>query len=155
MPRRSGFTFGRTLNVGAGIFVIVGALVLALWAARRFNLGGLLSTRGPAAGTAPGLVGTSAPIGGGQFGPTSPTAPPPVGPRVSIAPQAIANRAGQAPPPTYVTTSSGFSFSGAGSGQRSGAVSNISATNVLRGYLDALTGKLYANPVPGGVPIYS
>ncbi len=156
MPRRNGLTFGRTLNIGAGIFVIVGAIVLALWAARRFNLGGLLgSTVGASSGTAPGLIGTSAPIGGGQFGPASPSTIAPVGPRIALAPQAVANPIGQAPPPTYVATPAGFSFTGAGSGQMAGVVSTISATNVLKGYVDPRTGTVFANPVPGGIPVFA
>lgn len=72
MAKQGSFGLGRALNVGAGIFVIAGVILLALYAAKRLNLGQAIGGIGGAIGIAPGgSTGSGAPIGGGQFGPTA------------------------------------------------------------------------------------
>ncbi len=72
MPARSGASVGHRLNTAAGIFVLVGAIVLAFYFARRVgsikipNLSRIFGSAGS---------GNAAPLGGGLFGPaTNPAA---------------------------------------------------------------------------------
>lgn len=60
---------GKAFNATAGIFVLVGAIVLVLYVLRRLNVSSLLRGAAPAIGVGPGLFGSGAPMGGGQFGP--------------------------------------------------------------------------------------
>lgn len=67
---RSSFA-GRAFNATAGIFIVVGAIVLGLYVLRRANVGALIRGSAPLIGVGPGLVGSGAPQGGGQFGPAA------------------------------------------------------------------------------------
>lgn len=68
------FGIGRSLNVGAGIFVIVGAIILVIWLAQRLGILAAFRAAAPSLGAAPS--GSATPIGGGQFGPSNGDRPP-------------------------------------------------------------------------------